>query len=89
MKVGNLRVLVKPQIQPQQERKIGSIIVPSTLRHKKILTEGVVMQAGAGTPEIPMEVKEGDTVLFLNDDSRLQVGGGVLIKMEDILFVAR
>lgn len=78
---------MRPKKTVQQERKIGSIIVPTTVRHKKVLTEGEVVQTGRGTPDIPMEVKPGDKILFHNMDNRLRIGEDILMDMEDVLLI--
>jgi len=85
MKIGNLRILVSPKQKNEEEQRIGSIIVPSSLRHKKTLTEGIVIECGTGTPDIPMEVKIGDTAMFYNAESRIKVGNNILLEMNDIL----
>jgi len=87
MKIGNLRILVSPKQKNEKEQKIGSIIVPGSLRHKKTLTEGIVIECGTGTPDILMEVKVGDTVLFHDADSRIKVDNNILLEMNDILMV--
>jgi len=50
-------------------------------------TEGVVEVAGNGTPQIPMEVKAGDRILFKNGTDRIVIDGLVLLEQEDILFI--
>lgn len=86
-KIGNLRVLVKPIEKEEKEEKIGSIIIPTTLRHKKKLTEAVVLKCGSGTPDIPMEVKEGDHIMFHMLENHYTTHEGVLIEMNEILYV--
>ena len=86
-KVGNLLILVRPQEKKIGEKKIGSIIVPTTVRHKKELTEGLVIQCGLGTPDIPMEVRPSDRIMFHLTEDLLQVEDCYLLKMEHVLFV--
>jgi len=52
-----------------------------------VLTEGEVIECGKGTPNIPMEVKVGDRILFHNFDGRLKVGENLLLDKEDILLI--
>ncbi|OQA92267.1 MAG: 10 kDa chaperonin [Elusimicrobia bacterium ADurb.Bin231] len=59
------RVLVKPV--EEKEVKKGGIIIPDTAKEKP--QEGKVVAVGAGKVDdsgkkIPMDVKEGDTVLY-------------------------
>jgi co-chaperonin GroES (HSP10) len=84
-KVGNLRVLVRPVAESATEKKIGSIIVPVTVRHKMETIEAVVVEAGRGTPSIPMQVKVGDRVTVKDGDSRLKIGDCILLDQDDIL----
>jgi co-chaperonin GroES (HSP10) len=77
--------LVRPVVESATEKKIGSIIVPVTVRHKMELIEGEVVQAGRGTPGIPMQVKVGDRVMFKDGDSRLRIDDCVLLDQDDIL----
>lgn len=50
-------------------------------------TVGVVEQAGLGTPDIVMEVKVGDRIMFKNGSDRIKVDGLVLLEQEDVLFI--
>lgn len=86
-KIGNLRVLVRPLNSATEEKKIGSIIVPVTVRHKMELMEGEVVETGLGTPDIPMEVKVGERVMFKDGESRLRINGCVVLEQEDILMI--
>ena len=86
-KINPLKLLVAPKKEAQTEKKIGHIIVPGTIRHKKVLTEGLVVECGKGTPDIPMEVKVGDRIKFHNFDGRLKVGENILLDKEDILLI--
>lgn len=66
---------------------IGSIYVPSTVRHKMETSEGEVVAVGSGSEEIPMEVSVGDTVIFMDGDHRLRIDDNVLLDLDDVLFV--
>jgi co-chaperonin GroES (HSP10) len=87
MKLGNLQILVRPLKQKAKEEKIGSIIIPGTLRHRKKLTEAEVVECGKGTPDIPMEVKKDNKVLFHNLENRIKINDCILISLEDVLFI--
>lgn len=54
------RVVVKPHEAEQKTQ--GGIIIPDTAKEKPL--RGVVMAVGKGTEESPMELKEGDQVLY-------------------------
>ena len=85
-----MKVLVVPNKDKEtKEKKVGSITIPETLRHKKTLTEGKVIATGKGTPQIKMEVKEGDTVLFHNFDERIRIKDAILLEQNDILYINR
>lgn len=86
-KVGNLKVLVRPVVESQTEKKIGSIIIPVTVRHKMETIEAEVVEAGRGTPDIPMQVKAGDRVMVKDGDSRLRIGDCILLDQDEILFI--
>lgn len=86
-KVGNLFVLVNPITMPEKENKIGSIIIPSTVRHKSVLMEAEVKAVGNGTPLIPMEVEPGDHIMYMHNDNRPEVDGMTLVQVDDIYLV--
>ncbi len=53
-------VLVLPKEATKQTA--GGLIIPDTAQEATML--GTVVAVGNGTPKVPMEVKEGNTVLF-------------------------
>ena len=53
------RVLVLPA---PAEQKVGGIIIPDTVKEKP--QRGKVVAVGQGTKDDPMELKEGDEVLY-------------------------
>ena len=60
------RVLIK-RIEPDEEKTSGGIIIPDTAKEKPM--EGKVIAVGKGRIKedgtvIPLEVKEGDKVIF-------------------------
>ncbi|RLA79778.1 MAG: co-chaperone GroES [Deltaproteobacteria bacterium] len=60
------RVLIK-RIEPEEEKTSGGIIIPDTAKEKPM--EGKVIAVGKGRIKedgtvIPLEVKEGDKVIF-------------------------
>ncbi|MGH9348537.1 MAG: co-chaperone GroES [Vicinamibacterales bacterium] len=66
MKVRPLHDRVIVQRLDEGEQKIGGIIIPDTAKEKP--QQGKVIAAGLGKREkserIPLDVKEGDTILF-------------------------
>jgi chaperonin GroES len=66
MKVRPLHDRVIVQRLDEGEQKIGGIIIPDTAKEKP--QQGKVISAGLGKREkserIPLDVKEGDTILF-------------------------
>ena len=54
------RVLV--EAAPAEEKTASGIIIPDTAKEKP--QKGTIVAAGAGKPDEPMTVKEGDTVLY-------------------------
>jgi co-chaperonin GroES (HSP10) len=71
----------------EQEKKIGLIIVPTTVRHKMDVIEGEVVEVGNGTPDIPMELRVGDIVKFKHGENRLIIDELVLLDQDDVLFI--
>jgi chaperonin GroES len=66
MKVRPLHDRVIVQRLDEGEQKIGGIIIPDTAKEKP--QQGKVISAGLGkrekTERVPLDVKEGDTILF-------------------------
>ncbi len=54
------RVVVEPA--EAEEKTAGGIIIPDTAKEKPMM--GKVVAVGAGKPDEPMTVKEGDKVLY-------------------------
>ena len=86
-KVGNLYVLALPITRREKVKKIGSIIIPETVRTKVTLMEGEVKAVGNGTPMIPMEVKPGDHIMYMYNENRPVIDEMVLIQVDDIYLV--
>ncbi len=86
-KLKNSLILVRPIMTEAKEEKIGSIIIPSTVRHKQKLLEGEVLMTGKGTPDEPMEVRVGDIILFKDNDNRIRVEDNVLMEQSEVLFI--
>ena len=86
-KVGNLFALVSPITKREKVKKIGSIIIPDTVKTKITLSEGEVKAVGNGTPLIPMEVKPGDRIMYVHNDNRPVIDEMILIQVDDIYMV--
>lgn len=54
------RVLIEPAAA--EEVTLGGIIIPDSAKEKPL--KGKVLAVGNGTKDEPMELKEGDTVLY-------------------------
>jgi len=54
------RVLVEPK--EAETKTAGGLIIPDTAKEKP--QQGIVVAAGPGKKDEPMEVKEGDVVLY-------------------------
>ncbi len=54
------RVLVEPA--PAEEKTSGGIIIPDTAKEKP--QKGTVVAVGPGTKDEPLQVKEGNAVLY-------------------------
>lgn len=79
--------MVSPITRQEKENKIGSIIIPDTARHKAKLMEAEVKAVGNGTPLIPMEVEDGDRIMYMHNDNRPVVDEMVLVQVDDIYMV--
>ena len=75
------------------EQKVGGIIIPDTAKEKP--QQGKVMAAGAGKTKddgkrIPMDVKDGDTILFgkySGQEIKLDGKEYLIMKEDDVLAV--
>lgn len=54
------RVLIQPSAA--EERTVSGIIIPDSAKEKPL--KGTVLATGDGTKDEPMQVKDGDTVLY-------------------------
>jgi len=88
------RVIVK-RVEEEEKTK-GGIIIPDTAKEKPI--EGRVVAVGSGKSEgeegkkIPLDVKEGDRVLFSKyAGTEIQIGGEehLIMKEEDIIAIVK
>jgi chaperonin GroES len=88
------RVIVK-RVEEEEKTK-GGIIIPDTAKEKPI--EGIVVAVGSGKSEgeegkkIPLDVKEGDRVLFSKyAGTEIQIGGEehLIMKEEDIIAIVK
>ena len=60
------RIIVQ-RLEDEEEQKVGGIIIPDTAKEKP--QQGKVVEAGKGKVKqdrglLPMDVKDGDTILF-------------------------
>jgi len=85
------RVLIKPL--EQEEKKIGSIVIPDTAKEKPM--EGIVIEVGPGRvndkgEKIGMEVKKNDKVLYgkySGTEVKIDSAEYLIMKESDILAV--
>ena len=84
------RVLVR-RVEEEETTK-GGIIIPDTAKEKPI--EGIVVAVGSGKSEgegkkkVPLEVKEGDRVLFskyAGTEVKIEGEDHLIMKEEDII----
>jgi len=78
------RVLVEPQAA--EEKTASGIIIPDSAKEKP--QKGTVVAVGAGTKEIEMQVKVGDTVLYgkyAGTELSLDGKDYLIMKQSDIL----
>ena len=78
-------ILILPR--EKKEKKIGSIIVPATIRDKMADQYGTVIAVGADTDDYDMPIKEGDEVLFMDKPNHIEVDVRKLVHIEDILLI--
>ena len=88
------RVIVK-RVEEVEKTK-GGIIIPDTAKEKPI--EGVIVAVGSGRVEseggkkIPLEVKEGDKVLFskyAGTDIQIEGEEHLIMKEDDIIAIIK
>ncbi len=91
MNVRPLRDRVVVKRLEEQEQKIGGIIIPDTAKEKP--QQGKVVAVGSGRVSdegkvIPLDVKEGDTVLFgkySGTEIKLEGTEYLIVREEEIL----
>ena len=87
------RVIVK-RVEEEETTK-GGIIIPDTAKEKPI--EGIIVAVGSGKTEeggkkIPLEVKEGDRVLFskyAGTEIKIEGEEHLIMKEEDIIAIVK
>jgi chaperonin GroES len=86
------RVLVR-RVEEEEKTK-GGIIIPDTAKEKPI--EGIVVAVGSGRSEgegkkkVPLEVKEGDRILFskyAGTEVKIEGEEHLIMKEEDIIAI--
>lgn len=80
------RVIIEPE--PIKSVSTGGIIIPDTAKEKPLT--GLVIAVGAGKPDEPITVKEGDKVLYgKHAGSLIQVEGKdyLIMREADILAI--
>ena len=84
MKLYNMGIAVKEI--PQEEKRVGNIIVPETVGTQMKYRRGKVIAVGSGNYTKPMEVAEDDIILYKRA-SYAQSEGCDVIAMNDVLFI--
>ena len=84
----NLGVAIKPKPEPEagEEKKVGSIFIPTTAKAPSMNKEGEVVAVGFGLPDRPMEVSVGDRV-FYKKGNYPESNGCEIVSLDDILYV--
>ena len=77
------RVVVKPADAEQKSQ--GGIIIPDTAKEKPL--RGTVVAAGKGTKDNPMELKEGDVVLYGGTEIELEGDKFIIMRESDVLAI--
>ncbi|WP_276775113.1 co-chaperone GroES [Porphyromonas endodontalis] len=80
------RVVVKPFAAEQKTK--GGIIIPDIAKEKPL--RGTVVAAGKGTKDNPMELKEGDVVLygkFAGTEIELEGDKFIIMRESDVLAI--
>ena len=92
MKIRPLHDRVLVRRVEEEERTKGGIIIPDTAKEKPI--EGIVVAVGSGKSEgegkkkVPLEVKEGDRILFskyAGTEVKIEGEDHLIMKEEDII----
>lgn len=74
------KVLIKPF--PAEEKTVGGIIVPDSVKERP--SKGTVVAVGGGTPDKPMILKEGDVVIHVKGaGTEVEENGEILFLMRD------
>lgn len=82
------RVVVKPADAEQKSQ--GGIIIPDTAKEKPL--RGTVVAAGKGPKDNPMELKEGDVVLYgkyAGTEIELEGDKFIIMRESDVLAVIK
>nr|WP_315075772.1 co-chaperone GroES [uncultured Porphyromonas sp.] len=80
------RVVVKPADAEQKSQ--GGIIIPDTAKEKPL--RGTVVAAGKGAKDNPMELKEGDVVLYgkyAGTEIELEGDKFIIMRESDVLAI--
>lgn len=80
------RVVVKPADAEQKSQ--GGIIIPDTAKEKPL--RGTVVATGKGTKDNPMELKEGDVVLYgkyAGTEIELEGDKFIIMRESDVLAI--
>ena len=80
------RVVLKPADAEQKSQ--GGIIIPDTAKEKPL--RGTVVAAGKGTKDNPMELKEGDVVLYgkyAGTEIELEGDKFIIMRESDVLAI--
>jgi len=95
MKIMPLRDRILIKRVGEEEKTKGGIIIPDTAKEKPI--QGMVIAVGAGKREengkrIPLDVKEGDRVLFskyAGNEIKIEGEEHLIVREDDILGIVR
>lgn len=80
------RVVVEPKAA--EEKTASGLFIPDTAKEKPL--QGTVLAVGAGTSEVTMEVKPGDTVLYgkyAGTEITLEGKDYLIMRQNDILAI--
>lgn len=77
-------ILVRPL--RKKERKIGSILIPETVREKSKDEYGVIEAVGPSTEAVDMsDFEVGQTIMFMDHPGQIEVQDLKLVKYDDVL----